>query len=265
MDTGGTFTDVVDDQGRVRKVSSTPADPGLAVRAGIASVASGRPDVLVHGTTVATNALLERRGATVALFTTEGFADLIEIARQDRPSLFDHWADRPTPLVDAGHRVGVTERVGADGTVVVPLDPASIPPVPAGSEAVAVCLLHSVVRSEHEDLVAAALEAEGWDVSVSSRVAPEFREYERTVTTVLNAYLRPVTGTYLRGLEEVADVGLVMTSAGGLVPLVHAAEQHPSLPGLHFVGYRLTLGGSFRFVGIEARHLARAIAGTRPG
>ena len=80
MDTGGTFTDVVDDQGRVRKVSSTPADPGLAVRAGIASVASGRPDVLVHGTTVATNALLERRGATVALFTTEGFVDLIEIA-----------------------------------------------------------------------------------------------------------------------------------------------------------------------------------------
>jgi N-methylhydantoinase A/oxoprolinase/acetone carboxylase beta subunit len=225
VDSGGTFTDVVDDRGNLRKVSSTRSDPSEAVRTGVASVGAGRPDVLVHGTTVATNALLERRGATVALFTTEGFVDIIEIARQDRPSLFDHWADRPAPLVDAAHRVAVTERVAADGSVVTPLDPSTIPPVPDGSDAVAVCLLHSVVRSEHEEVVAAALEAAGWDVSVSSRVAPEFREYERTVTTVLNAYLRPVTGTYLRGLEEVADVGLVMTSAGGLVPLGHAAEQ----------------------------------------
>ncbi len=224
MDSGGTFTDVVDDRGRVRKVSSTPSDPGAAVRAGVAAVADERPDVLAHGTTVATNALLERRGATVALFTTDGFVDLIEIARQDRPSLFDHWADRPTPLVDPDHRVAVVERIAADGSVVTPLDPASVPPVPDGVDAVAVCLLHSVVRSEHEELVAAALEADGWDVSVSSRVAPEFREYERIVTTVLNAYLRPVAGTYLSGLEEVAEVGLIMTSAGGLVPLASAVD-----------------------------------------
>ncbi|WP_334145082.1 hydantoinase/oxoprolinase N-terminal domain-containing protein, partial [Rhabdothermincola sp.] len=98
-DTGGTFTDLVTDDGRVLKVPSTPDDPGRAVRQGIATLAAGPVHVLAHGTTVATNALLERRGAVVALVTTEGLADVIEIARQDRPSLYDHTIDRPTPLV----------------------------------------------------------------------------------------------------------------------------------------------------------------------
>jgi N-methylhydantoinase A/oxoprolinase/acetone carboxylase beta subunit len=225
VDSGGTFTDVVDAAGRVRKLSSTPSDPGAAVRSGVAALAGGElTSVLAHGTTVATNALLERTGASVTLVTTAGFEDVIEIARQDRPLLFDHWTDRPEPLVDADHRLGVVERVGADASVVVPLDLGSLPPIPADTRAVAVCLLNSVIRADHEHLVAAALAEGGHDVSSSSLVAPEFREYERTVTTVLNASLRPVVTAYLDGLADVAEVVLVMTSAGGLVPLARASE-----------------------------------------
>src|SRR5947208_4785751 len=112
-DTGGTFTDVVADDGRVAKVLSTPDDPSRAVREGLATL--GAPDVLAHGTTVATNALLERRGAPVALVTNSGFADVIEIARQDRPSLYDIWADRPEPLVPRHLRLEVAGRLDAAG------------------------------------------------------------------------------------------------------------------------------------------------------
>src|ERR671916_3193246 len=113
-DTGGTFTDLVAPDGRVAKVLSTPADPGDGVRAGLDALASGRPSLLAHGTTVATNALLERRGARVALVTTAGFADVIEIARQDRPSLYDQWADRPEPLVPRSRRLAPGDDVDGD-------------------------------------------------------------------------------------------------------------------------------------------------------
>lgn len=228
VDTGGTFTDVVTDDGRIAKVPSTPSDPGEAVRSGVAAVArpagrSARPAVLAHGTTVATNAVLERRGAVVALVTTEGFADVVEIARQDRPSLYDHWADRPAPLVDRGHRVEVAGRLGPDGAELEPVASAAIAPLPADTEAVAVCLLHSDLDPAHERAVAAELEGRGLDVSASCDVSPQFREYERTVTTVANAYLRPTCRTYLEGLAGVADEVLVMTSAGGLASLDEAA------------------------------------------
>ena len=118
-DTGGTFTDLVAEDGRVAKVLSTPHDPGRALRDGIGRLGASRPDLLAHGTTVATNALLERRGATVALVTNEGFADVIEIARQDRPSLYDSWADRPEPLVPRELRFEVD-----------PLAPTTVPPIP---------------------------------------------------------------------------------------------------------------------------------------
>ena len=227
VDTGRTFTDVVTDGGRIAKVPSTPADPGEAVRSGVAAVSaegSSRPATLAHGTTVATNAVLERRGAVVTLVTNEGFADLVEIARQDRPSLYDHWADRPEPLVDGAHRVEVAGRLGPDGAELEPLDPASIGPLPTDTEAVAVCLLHSDLDPAHERAVAAELERRGFDVSASCDVSPQFREYERTVTTVANAYLRPTCRTYLEGLAGVADDVLVMTSAGGLATLDEGAR-----------------------------------------
>ncbi|MFI5044894.1 MAG: hydantoinase/oxoprolinase N-terminal domain-containing protein, partial [Acidimicrobiales bacterium] len=121
-DSGGTFTDVVAEDGRILKVPSTPEDPGSAVRSGLEGFGSGGVDVLSHGTTVATNALLERRGARVALVTTAGFADVIEIARQNRPSLYDPWADRPAPLVARVDRIEVPERVGADGVILESVD-----------------------------------------------------------------------------------------------------------------------------------------------
>jgi N-methylhydantoinase A len=121
-DTGGTFTDLVTDDGRIVKVLSTPDDPGRALREGLATLGEeSRPALLAHGTTVATNALLERRGARVALVTTEGFSDVIEIGRQDRPSLYDIWADRPAPLVPRELRFEVGGRLDAQGDELTPI------------------------------------------------------------------------------------------------------------------------------------------------
>jgi N-methylhydantoinase A/oxoprolinase/acetone carboxylase beta subunit len=208
VDTGGTFTDAVFADGSVRKVLSTPADPALAVGA----VLSGeRPSELAHGTTVATNALLERRGATLALITDPGFEDVIEIGRQARPSLYDGRVGRPEPLVPRDRRVGV----GA--------------PLPAGIDGVAVCLLDADLDPTAELAVARALTPTGVDVTCSHEVSPEFREFERTVTTVIDAYLRPPCRAYLLRLATRADRVLVLTSAGGLVPLDDAARHPASL------------------------------------
>jgi N-methylhydantoinase A/oxoprolinase/acetone carboxylase beta subunit len=217
VDTGGTFTDVVTADGRIAKVLSTPDDPGEAVREGLEGLS---PDLLAHGTTVATNALLERQGATVALVTTAGFADVIEIARQDRPSLYDLWADRPEPLVPRRLRLEIEGRLDAGGDEITPVG--EVPAVPDDVDAVAVCLLHADLNPDHERAVAAALGER--DVSCSSDVSPEFREYERTVTTVVNAYLRPRCRGYLAGLDGLANEVLVMTSAGGLIPTGEAAD-----------------------------------------
>jgi N-methylhydantoinase A/oxoprolinase/acetone carboxylase beta subunit len=237
VDTGGTFTDVVDSEGRVAKVPSTPGDPAAAVAEGVSSVrerAEGRPGrqalaLLAHGTTVATNALLERRGAAVALVTTSGLRDVIEIARQDRPSLYDPWADRPEPLVPRELRIECPGRLGAAGEVLEPLRQEDVPQIPSGVESVAVCLLHSDLNDSHERIVSDVLRSRGLGVTTSSEVSPEFREYERTVTTVINAYLRPVCEPYLSRLATMAGEALVMTSAGGLVPLGLAAERPASL------------------------------------
>ncbi len=224
-DAGGTFTDLVDADGATAKVLSTPARPSDAVTAGIEQL-GGPPAELAHGTTVATNALLERRGAVVGLVTTAGFADVIEIGRQHRPSLYDPWVDRPEPLVARRHRYEVAGRLAADGTEVAPVG--TVPDLAAEVEAVAVCLLHADLEPGHERAVAEVLRARGHDVSASHEVAPEFREFERTVTTVLNAYLRPVCARYLRSLSALAESVTVMTSAGGLVP-VDAAAATPAL------------------------------------
>lgn len=228
-DTGGTFTDLVTSDGRIMKVPSTPDDPGRAVRNGLLALNDAQaPVTLVHGTTVATNTLLERRGASVALVTNAGFADVIEIARQARPSLYDPHNDRPEPLVTRNLRFEVAGRIGPDGGELVPINLDSLddlysldPPV----EAVAVCLLHSDLNGAHERHVVDELERRGFDVSASCDLSPEYREYERTVTTVVNAYLRPRCRSYLWALSDATNDVLVMTSAGGLMPVVDAADR----------------------------------------
>jgi N-methylhydantoinase A/oxoprolinase/acetone carboxylase beta subunit len=229
VDTGGTFTDVVAADGTIAKVTSTPAHPADAVVHGVGSIAAGAvPALLAHGTTVATNALLERRGARVALVTTRGFADVIEIARQARPSLYDALVDRPAPLVPRAHRFEVDERLDARGEVLRAWD-GVVPELPHDVDAIAVCLLHADLNPVHEVAVAQALRARGYDVTASHEVSPEFREYERMVTTVANAYLRPACGPYLDALASFADEVLVMTSAGGLVPAPDAARVPAAL------------------------------------
>jgi N-methylhydantoinase A/oxoprolinase/acetone carboxylase beta subunit len=223
-DTGGTFTDVVAADGSIAKIPSTPHDPGAAVRAG--TNALGGAALLAHGTTVATNALLERTGAEVTLLTTEGIRDVIEIARQDRPSLYDIDAVRAEPLVPGGRRFEVAGRLAADGAELTPLGP--MPDI-GDAEAVAVCFLHADLNPAHEHAAGERLRTLGYDVTCSSEIAPEMREYERTVTTVVNAYLRPRCRDYLRGLAATADDVLVMTSAGGLVPIDRGADVPAAL------------------------------------
>ncbi|HVX18334.1 MAG TPA: hydantoinase/oxoprolinase family protein [Acidimicrobiales bacterium] len=226
VDTGGTFTDAVGADGAACKVPSTPREPAASVRLALDEL--GGCDTLAHGTTVATNALLERRLATVALVTNEGFADVIEIARQVRPSLYDPFADRPDPPVPRRLRVEVAGRLAADGTTLRPVDLASLPPLPTEVDAVAVCLLHSDLDPGHEREVGDHLRARGLDVTCSCDVSPEFREYERMLTTVVDAGLRPVCRAYLEQVGSLAPRVFVMTSSGGLVPAGVGAE-HPAL------------------------------------
>jgi N-methylhydantoinase A/oxoprolinase/acetone carboxylase beta subunit len=228
-DTGGTFTDVVAADGTVAKVLSTADDPGRAVREGIEALGRGTPSSLAHGTTVATNALLEGKTAPVALVTTEGLRDVIEIARQDRPSLYDTSVLRPDPLVPRGWRFEVQGRLDSQGRELRRVDPAALPPIPAEARGVAVCLLHADRSPAHEQAVAEALRAAGHDVSCSHEISPEVREHERTITTVVNAALRPRCRAYLRGIAEVAGEVQVMTSAGGLVPVADAADLPAAL------------------------------------
>jgi N-methylhydantoinase A/oxoprolinase/acetone carboxylase beta subunit len=214
-DTGGTFTDLVDERGRVAKVPSTPDDPARAVAAGLAGL-GGRPTWLGHGTTVATNALLEGQAARTALITNVGFADVIEIGRQDRPDLYDQTARRPEPLVARVDRHEIAGRLGPAGEEIEPLVLDQLPSFPPEVEAVVVCLLHSDLDPAHERAVLEALDAGDAQVTASHQVTPEFREYERLVTTVISASLGPVCRRYLEGLVPLADRVLVLTSAGGL-------------------------------------------------
>jgi len=230
IDSGGTFTDVVADDGTVAKVASTADDPARAVERAIDAVGGrGRIGVLAHGTTVATNALLERRGARVALIATRGFGDEIEIARQVRPSLYDPFVDRPPALVPRARRFEVAGRLDAHGREVEPFD-GVLPEIGEAIDAIAVCLLHSDLEPTHEQAVAEAVRAVRSEIVVCSHeVSPEFREYERMVTTVVEAYLEPVCAPYLKQLAAFAPEALVMTSAGGLVPVADGARAAASL------------------------------------
>ena len=241
VDVGGTFTDLVAlVEGRLvtAKVPTTPRNQAQGVVAALETVhpAVGEVASFAHGSTVATNALLERRGARTALVTTEGFRDVIEIGRQNRPALYDLTRDRPPALVPRALRFTVTERMGPDG-VLVPLDEQSVRSAvdacrEAGVEAVAVCLLFGFLHPEHERRVGEALREALPDVqvSLSSEVLPEFREYERCSTTVCNSYLAPRLGAYLERLaDEVKALGLpsplVMQSSGGVAEIETAAAH----------------------------------------
>ena len=219
VDTGGTFTDLLmlaDGKLRSLKVPSTPPDPSRAVLDGLRALGlggnpsdgrrtGGRPFVLLHGTTVATNALLERKGARVGLVTNRGFEDVLEIGRQNRPQLYALVGWRKPPLASREDRLGVAGRLDPQGAELAPIDPEELAGLAAWAaerDSVAVCLLHSYANPAHEEAVAAALEGSGVPVSVSSRLLPEFREYERTSTTVVNAFVAPLVSGYLARLEE---------------------------------------------------------------
>lgn len=248
IDSGGTFTDVClfdDETGRVEvwKVPSTPDDPssGIAQGAeeGIARVGAKPVDVSFfgHGTTVATNALIQHRGVKTGLLTTEGFADLIEIGRQKRPELYDLGADKPPPLVSRDLRLGVVERLRHDGTVETALDEDAVRRAAkvfkaGGVKAVAIGFLYSFIKADHEDLAKQILADEFPEafICTSSEVAPEFREYERVSTAVVNAYLGPIMSAYISRLSKrLDDLGIpvephLTQSNGGVIGFDAAAR-----------------------------------------
>jgi N-methylhydantoinase A len=236
VDVGGTFTDAVlltdENELRTAKIPTARRQEESVLAAAAVVGAGRRVDRFAHGTTVATNALLERKGARTAFVGTEGFEHLLHLRRQNRAELYRLCADHPVPLVPIERCFGVRERTGPDG-VIAPLELDSLPEFDA--EAVAVCLLFSFRDLDHERAVAAELRRRlpGARVVASHEVSPEFREYERASTTAVDAYLGPVVAGYLEGLVEGAAAAglpepLVMRSSGGVAPLEEAAA-HPAV------------------------------------
>lgn len=239
VDTGGTFTDFVFERDgclQLFKLPSTPSDPSLAIREGLERICAETGSELdrievVHGTTVGTNALLQRRGARIALITTKGFEDVLAIGRQARPELYNLNAVKPPPLVADELRLGISERVVASGEVLEPLNDHELRTLAkklkqAGVEAVAISLLFSFLYPEHEERIASSLASLDVPLSVSSRILPEYREYERTSTVVINAYLQPLMGRYLNRLSGETKLNLrVMQSSGGSISADVAATE----------------------------------------
>ena len=222
VDTGGTFTDF-SVEGRVHKVRSTPDDPSRAVLEGLAALGLEGRWRIVHGTTVATNALLTDRCAPTAFVTTSGMEDLLEIGRQDRTALYALEPEPRPSLVPRERRFGVVERLGPDGAIETPLDAGDLVERvrASGARAVAVCLLHAYRDSRHEEALAELLRGTGLPVSLSSRVACEFREYERAVTTTANASLIPVLAPYVQRLADALtghDLEVIQSSGGTATP-----------------------------------------------
>ncbi len=248
VDSGGTFTDIClldETSGRIAvwKVSSTPADPAQAVARGVeealarAAAPAGAVSYFGHGTTVATNALIQRRGAPTGLITSDGFRDLLEIGRQKRPDLYDLQADKPPVLVARALRREVPERLRHDGHIETALDETAVRGAArvlreAGARAVAICFLYSFLDPAHET-AARRIVAEEFPeafICASHEVAPEFREYERLSTTVVNAALGPVMAFYIRSVaERLTALGIAATpyltqSNGGVIGFAEAAR-----------------------------------------
>ncbi len=248
VDTGGTFTDIglIDEetgQISVTKVPSTPDNPALAVLEGVKSIVKQfgisyqEIDFFIHGTTVATNALLELKGAKTALITTEGFKDVLHIARQTRPKLYDFWSRRPEPQVPRRLRFEVPERIIYTGEILKPLETEVVQEIAQKLkkekvEAAAVCLLHSYANSKHEKIIKEILQKEYPEliVSISSEILSEFREYERMSTVTINAYVMPKVNRYVSHLEgKLKEMGVksdlyIMQSNGGVITSETARE-----------------------------------------
>src|SRR5258708_9098393 len=239
IDSGGTFTDCVwleKSNLRILKVFSTPADPSQAIAEAVARIAPAGIEVLVlHGTTVGTNTLLQRKGAKVAFVTAEGLEDCIEIGRQHRPKLYDFFFEKDPPLAASGMRFGVEERTSAEGKALHSPSPAALAALAAAitaaqPQAIAISLLFSFANPQNEQEMARALEPTGIPLSISHKILPEFREYERARPVLVNAYVQPVMQRYLRGLQQRAGQRnrtqiFVMQSSGGITALETAAEQ----------------------------------------
>lgn len=249
IDTGGTFTDCIFVQNgelRILKVPSVPENPARAISEAISrafadsNVGDSALD-LTCGTTVGTNAMLERRGGCVTLVTTAGFEDVLEIGRQARPRLYDFFAERPKSLVPRERRLGMKERIGAEGQILLQLNRVELNRIAqlvkkSRPDSVAVCLLFSFVNSTHERQIASRLRAAGLTVTASHEIFPEFREFERTATTVANAYLLPVMSRYLieidslvtarpRTLRSTKSRVRVMQSSGGIISAAVASRE----------------------------------------
>ena len=250
VDVGGTFTDFYAFDAEsgaeyVHKTPSTPDDPSAAILGGLEAIeshhgiAAAAIERLAHGTTVATNALIQGRGATVALITTKGFRDLLEIGRQIRPRMYDLKADDPPPLAPREHRFEVEERIGPRGEVVTELTDAAIEAAveavrASEAEACAVGLLFAFLDPDHEQRIGVALAATMPElyISLSSAVQPEFREYERLSTTVLNAYLQPIVTRYMERLREglarrAPNAALGINQSSGGLMSIERAGRHP--------------------------------------
>jgi N-methylhydantoinase A len=251
IDTGGTFTDCVwMEKGRLKmlKVFSTPADPSQAIVEALRKIGHKGDFILLHGTTVGTNTLLERKGARTALVTTAGFEDAIEIGRQARPKLYDFFFDRVPPLVPDDLRFGLNERIGCDGKILTSPSTEELKSLTEkvaakNPQAIAISLLFSFTNPKNELAIAEELKTLGVPLSISHQILPEFREYERTSTVVINAYLQPVMQSYLDNLQQscrrdvARNVSLsttptarsarifVMQSSGGITTLSSAARE----------------------------------------
>ncbi len=279
IDIGGTFTDIVllgeDGVVHTKKILSTPDDYSLAIEEGTRAlltetgIAAETIAEVSHGTTVATNAIIERKGVRVALVTTQGFRDILEIARYRAPQLYDVYFRKPEPLVERRLRFQVPERMTANGEVVTPLDAEAVHAVAdtcvaEGVDAVAICFINAYANGAHEEAAAALFRTRHPDlpVTVSSELVPQIQEYERTSTTVVNAYIRPVIERYARKLEErLKSIGVsvplnIMQSNGGVLPGELAArkpifiiESGPAagIVGAQRLGDRLGLGDTIVF------------------
>jgi N-methylhydantoinase A len=238
IDTGGTFTDCVyfyEGKLQVLKVFSTPSDPGQAVLDALRRIKAQGDVVVRHGTTVGTNAMIERKGARVAFVTTTGFEDTIAIGRQARAKLYDWFQPAPDCLAPANLRFGIEERISAEGELLRSPDPDSLAELAeriqsSGAEAVAISLLFSFANPINEQAVSDVLQRLGIPISVSHRILPEFREYERASTVVANAYLSRIVGGYMEKLVSNVDREFhgrvdVMQSSGGTISARLAAEE----------------------------------------
>jgi N-methylhydantoinase A len=237
IDIGGTFTDFVcfdPKNGNLTtfKLLSTPRNPAEAMLAGLDSISANNGRKIIHGSTVATNALLERKGVRTALIATNGFRDVLQIGRQNRPHLYDFFADPPPPLVPDEWRLEVTERVNHKGEIQIPLDISELDTLipflkDDQIQSVAVSLLFSFLSPQHEQNISAKLQKNGFFTSISSDILPVFREYERTSTTVINAYVSPILDTYVEELERNLphDELHIMQSNGGSISPTEARQN----------------------------------------